>query len=102
MEHTRTAGQRRNVDMTILQSTIKIIIVCIITEILYRGIFYIAGKLILKANADSKLAIRLIAMSYSKNTDKYCKQDCQNTKCGNWTCSQYHNKKLNSNIQKGS
>lgn len=38
-----------------------------------------------------KFGLRFLAMSFFPSLcGKYCKLDCQNVKCGNWTCPYYH------------
>lgn len=38
-----------------------------------------------------KVGLRFLAMSFfPRLCGEYCKLDCKNVRCGNWTCPYYH------------
>ena len=41
-----------------------------------------------------RAGVRLLAMSFFCDAflPDHCQMDCSNTKCGNWTCPNYHRK----------
>lgn len=60
----------------------------------FPNLFYlVVGFFLCKTDRFHAVGVRMLAMSVlcsGRFVSWMCRQDCRNTRCGNWTCENYH------------
>lgn len=56
-------------------------------------VYWLIGSLLVKTRRFHKVGIRMLAMCMlvsGRCAARQCRQDCDNIRCGNWTCAKYY------------
>lgn len=68
-------------------------LVCLVGVFFFWDVVYwLIGSLLAKTRRFHKVGIRMLAMSLlvpGRSVARQCRQDCDNVRCGNWTCTKY-------------
>ena len=68
-------------------------LLCFIVSFFLPNVIYLLlGSALVKSLRFHKLGVRMLAMSMlitGRHIASSCHQDCENARCGNWTCAKY-------------